>query len=141
MAETSNKRRRWLWLILSVGLIFIGAPIAWRLRPLNALERRLVGKWQTFYGPYLSPSPAFAMHADRTFRIGERTGHWHASDGKLFISYSIGSSMRTVPGSLWQRLDITWRGFWSVPAETVAFDNQGHVQLSYGAYTVFPDHD
>lgn len=141
MAETSINRRRWLWLILSAVLILIGGPIVWRLRPLNALEKRLVGEWQYYRGLYNSPSVAFTLHADRTIRRGESTGHWHASDGKLFLSFSIGSALRTQPGSFWQRLDLAWQGFWSVRPEPVIFDDHGRVPLSYGTFTVFPDGD
>lgn len=42
------RRRRIGWISLTAGLVLvIGVPLGWQFRPLNAVERRLVGVWST----------------------------------------------------------------------------------------------
>ena len=66
MTETVKKRRRWPWVILAAVLLLVGGPIAWRLRPLNATERRLVGTW-TPEDPAMTPELLpFTLKPDRT---------------------------------------------------------------------------
>lgn len=45
MTETVKRRHRWAWLVLAAVLLLVGGRVAWRSRPLNAIERRLVGDW------------------------------------------------------------------------------------------------
>jgi len=51
MTETGRRRRRWPWVVLAVVLLLVGGPIAWRFRPLNATERKLVGIWASASSP------------------------------------------------------------------------------------------
>lgn len=49
MTETVRKRLRWPWMALAVVLLLVGGPIAWRFRPLNKSERRLLGTFEVSF--------------------------------------------------------------------------------------------
>lgn len=75
MTETVKKRRRrWPWVVLAAVLLLALGPKAWQLRPLNATERQLVGKWG--HDP---DHVVWDFHADRhAIGLGFR-GTWSAS--------------------------------------------------------------
>lgn len=65
MLEVVRKRRRWpRWALATVGLL-IGMPVAWHLRPLNSMERRLVGVWE---GGLFVTQHEFVFTPDRRYR-------------------------------------------------------------------------
>jgi hypothetical protein len=81
------KLRRRHFVLLAVVLL-IGAPLAWRYRPLNATERKLAGNWTTD-DPLGSH---FIFTPDRKFQnypaagaFSLQTGNWTAGSGKLFL--------------------------------------------------------
>ena len=45
MADDLKKRRLWPYIAVALLLLFVGGPLAWLFRPLNATERKLVGTW------------------------------------------------------------------------------------------------
>jgi len=45
MSESKRPRRWWPYVVLVMGLGLLGAPLAWKCRPLNETERQLVGSW------------------------------------------------------------------------------------------------
>jgi hypothetical protein len=76
------KLRRRHFVLLAVALL-IGAPIAWRYRPLNETERKLVGTWS-----FLTSELTF--NDDRTFdeNFGEANfslvdGTWSATSDQI----------------------------------------------------------
>ena len=86
MTETV-KRRRWPWVVLGLLLLVIGVPIAWRFRPLNSEEKRLVGRWRsepTFDGAAIV-AYHFADSRRYTFSgvFREESGTWQMSEGVL----------------------------------------------------------
>jgi len=88
MAEIARRCRRWPWLIIPA--ILLGGLIAWRCRPLNAEERRLVGIWRRVSGPELIDE--LTLSADRSFIPWislvpslEPKGKWFASEGRLWL--------------------------------------------------------
>jgi hypothetical protein len=59
------KLRRRHFVLLAV-VLMIGAPIAWRYRPLNEFERKMVGHWET----RRDMSAPLLFTADRRFSAG-----------------------------------------------------------------------
>ncbi len=45
MNETTQRRRRWPWLIVAAILLLIGGTASWSRRPLSASESALLGVW------------------------------------------------------------------------------------------------
>lgn len=84
-----RKPRRWPWGVLVVLALSVGGPIAWRFRPLNAIEKTLVGRWQL-----LADGSAYELDARRRYLhpgTGGR-GSWSASQGRIvFRSDLLGS--------------------------------------------------
>lgn len=80
------KRFRWPLVLLSISLIVVLIPLAWRFRPLNAVERKLVGTWRR---PSVSEHPAFVvLRPDRriqTLSLGSFSpaGQWSASGSDM----------------------------------------------------------
>jgi len=79
-----KSRRRWPWAILAVVLLLVGGPIAWRFRPLNETERRLVGTWRSKY------------EAEYTFRLDHSFETAYGIRGRWSVSGSM-LQLRTVP--------------------------------------------
>lgn len=68
MLEVVTKRRRWpRWALATVGLL-IGVPVAWHLRPLNSMERRLVGVWEGGSSVSLRQLHQLTFTPDRRYR-------------------------------------------------------------------------
>jgi len=100
MSDTGNRRRRWPWLILALGLLVIGVPLVWRLRPLNATERALVGSWscdapkaELQFSPYHQFQGAIFWKLDVPQLRGElqETVHgatWSATNSRIEIRHS-----------------------------------------------------
>lgn len=100
MSETVTRRRRWPWVVLAVLLLLVAGPLAWKYRPLNATERKLVGVWAVASKPEqkirFSPSRRIGnnMHSTTSLATGVETtefgdfqdfGTWAASsDGVRF---------------------------------------------------------
>jgi len=113
-----KSRRRWPWAILAVVLLLVGGPIAWRLRPLNAAERTLIGFWVVEGG-----SRSMHLTADRCIRIaGKDVGAWSASEKAISVRYAV--AFKDLAGAPWldriytyfkmrepqQTSDIRWKG-------------------------------
>lgn len=108
MTENVKKRRRWPWLILAATLILVCGPTVWRLRPLNATERRLVGSWSPEHDSRLG---VFTFRADRAFcwthpnGFVAAKGSWSASARSLVIDYEPdGLSIKQLLFRLYRRL-------------------------------------
>lgn len=67
MSETVTRRRRWPWVVLAVLLLLVAGPLAWKYRPLNATERKLVGAW----APVSEPNNRVRFMA--THRVGRNS--------------------------------------------------------------------
>lgn len=93
MSDIVKKRRRWPWVILAVLLLLVGAPIAWRLRPLNETERSVIGTWRCEHD-YAIDYETFTSDRRLTIRTdnfatGDSetvTGTWYAANGVLYTS-------------------------------------------------------
>lgn len=77
------KRRRWKWYVLAAVVLVGLSPFLWRLRPLTADERSLIGTWREVRsGVYIQ------FTADRRFSgysgaSIEQSGTWRLSPGHL----------------------------------------------------------
>jgi len=87
MSDTVKKPRRWPWIVLAAVLLLICGPIAWRTRPLNATERRLVGHWRCKDRDLM-----LSLAANRRFQMAEipvnalpLEGRWTATASSLII--------------------------------------------------------
>lgn len=123
MMETVKRRRRWPWLILTVVLIAIGGPLAWRYRPLNAEEKRLVGTWSSL-PPYEGAAIRTYHFADSRrytegYVFGPVVGEWSMSRGvltfrpdrsePLSLSDAIAAYKAFVdPSSTWHSVNALW---------------------------------
>lgn len=73
MSEIVPRRRRWPYVVVLLILVVGGFPFAWRYRPLNSTERRLVGGWSSpapDEPPQMGYKPSKMLHffkADRTY--------------------------------------------------------------------------
>ena len=134
MSDTPKKRRRWPWMILVGVLLLVGAPIAWRFRPLNATERTLVGHWKG-----ADSVTTFELSANRRF-------HWESVD-KPFVD-GVSATHRSQP-LLFHMVDsrlLTMEGDWSATRSSLSFqddvDTDNFVFLSWlnrlRAYAVAP---
>ncbi len=94
--ETVRKRRRWLWVILGSLVLLIGGSIAWQLRPLNATERALVGRWS-----FVSHDESFEFRSDRYFVAGGGTEvrSWNASENTIAVQWPV--SFAQLGGGKW----------------------------------------
>ena len=92
MTETVTCRRRWPWMVVVTVVLATGIPVAWRLRPLNQAERKLVGVW-TEDIPKTDIPGRYQFRPDRTFLYelhdgdwGQlRSGHWWCSGDQLLL--------------------------------------------------------
>lgn len=108
-------QHRWKWgLAIAMLVLLVGAPLAWRFRPLNSTERQLVGIWTT---PSAGEQPSYMiLGADRRMTHGsglydparrhggltrEMDGTWEASGGAMY-----GTWKRDLP----TRLRDFWQG-------------------------------
>lgn len=103
MSQNRTKRRRWPWLVLCLVLLPSAGLVAWKLRPLTADERAMVGTWRApgIEAGRLSPVfPETTYRADRRweFRVRSQTaqrtpptfvstGTWSAARGRLVMTY------------------------------------------------------
>ena len=109
MSVSVKKRRRWPRIVLAGLILIVGAPIAWRFRPLSAAERTLVGRWGSTDG--LS---SFDLSANRRF-------HWESVD-KGFV-YGLSATHRSQP-ILFHMVDsrfLTMDGHWSATRSFLSF--------------------
>jgi hypothetical protein len=106
MVATTKTRRRWFLTALLATLLIVIALIAWNLRPLSPVERKLVGNWMS-PSRYVSPGHAvLRLKADRTFEMNdsfEGSGTWSASNGRLTLKYRA-----SAPGSSWRSRLSRW---------------------------------
>lgn len=107
MSDGLPKRRRWLILLLVIGVLVVSAPLAWRYRPMSEMERRLLGTWRAGGDPErgritLTRGRRISLIVDET----TFSGSWHASDQKLYLSYDqpFPRTWNEVPGYLKQRI-------------------------------------
>lgn len=92
MAETTPRRRRWPWWIAGAVLLLVAGPIAWSFRPLNTVERRLLGKWRSpTSDPSISVTYTFTPDRravfDTGFGLPPLHGTWSASSSGLLMSF------------------------------------------------------
>lgn len=80
MTESGTKRGRWPWIALATAVLFVGGPLAYRLRPLNAAERSLVGHWAA--SSNIDELSAI-YYSDRTFKMDGLVGSWSASNSAI----------------------------------------------------------
>lgn len=99
MTETVQRRRRWPWMLLAALVLSIGGPVVWRLRPLNAEERAVVGVWTAGRDPVrgidrheltLSPYRSFLRrYFNNDGSVSDETGSWHIDGRALVISFHL----------------------------------------------------
>ena len=92
--STVGRRRRWPWVVLAAVLVLVGGPLAWRFRPLNATEKRLVGRWQSTF----VDGSIYEFRPDRRWKhslFGER-GSWTAANGEISFRLDPSSPPLTV---------------------------------------------
>lgn len=83
MSETTKKRRRWPWVILVALVLLIGGPIAWRCRPLTAVERAILGKWTRHDS---ADEYTVTFSGNRTFSMDDEVvGTWSASGSSFSL--------------------------------------------------------
>lgn len=123
MSVTVKKRRRWPWIVLAVVLLLVALPVAWRLRPLSATERSLVGRWKSTDGV-----SSFHLSADRRF-------HWESVDDQFV--HGLSATHRSQP-LLFHLVDsrmLTMDGVWSAGKSSISFrddvDHDNFVFLSW----------
>ncbi len=76
--EVPKKRCRWPWVILVALVFLIGGSMAWRFRPLNPVERAILGKWIRHDGGGDEYTVTFS--SNRTFSMDDEVvGTWNAS--------------------------------------------------------------
>lgn len=96
MSATHRRLRWWQWLGVAV-LLIVTAQVAWRYRPLSAMERRLLGTWDIRSGAF---DGFITFTADRRFtflfrgrsptvgiEIPDIAGSWSASEPRLRYTY------------------------------------------------------
>lgn len=132
MAEIAKGRRRWPWWILAVVvLLLFGGPFAWRFRPLNAAERRMLGTWVDAE----FPDTRFTFRPDRTStRPGcdpapDVLGIWMCSQDRLFQQDDY-EAPQTPMAILkrWVRVDRWGRGA-STDWQTLRFEDDSHIWI------------
>lgn len=89
--SAENKRRRWPYVLAALAVLLV-APFAWKLRPLTATERSLLGTWRY----RAAPQPILLrLTADRRCtelqegwspEITIGSGDWHMVGSDLVIS-------------------------------------------------------
>ncbi len=112
MSGTIPKRRRWPWIILAAVLLFVGGPVAWQYRPLNATEKALVGVWRggwpTITELTFSPDRRYrrliVRNQDRWPLSG---GAWHAADQQISMKQTF--QERPDPPAFLARLERYFR--------------------------------
>ncbi len=99
MSDTVRKRRLRLWRLILAMVLFVGGPVAWWYRPLNATEARLVGTWRSDRG---SEFTLYRSHAYRLDFLNAR-GTWSAAESRL--------RTRIIPRetTLWGAVQVHWR--------------------------------
>lgn len=100
------KRRRWPWVVLAALLIVGGGPIAWRLRPLNAEERSVIGIWRCRV-PHAPSTFTITFTDDRRYLL-VRGNFQDTEEGNWFLSGDRLTCSAKIPGPLFHRFD------WSV---------------------------
>ena len=98
MTETAKRRRRWPGIVLAAVLLPVCGSMAWRFRPLNTVERAMVGHW-TFLATSAETRASFST--DRTFKMDEVVGSWSVSGSTLWL--------RT-PFTFAQTAGLPWHG-------------------------------
>lgn len=102
MAKFVRRHCRLLFVLFLIGIVAV--PVGYSLRPLNPLERRLVGTWE------MNPEsqqrlPTYHLGADRRYAV---TYGWHADaiseEGSWEVS---GNQLRMWPDLHWPR---SWGG-------------------------------
>lgn len=84
-SSTAKKRHRWSWVILGSLVLLIGGPLAWKFRPLNQLELRLVGTWyqHQYQTSDTSNNGIWTFFADRSYSTPMHFGSWAIINGRL----------------------------------------------------------
>lgn len=146
MSEIAARRRRWPWGVISVIVLVVGVPLAWKFRPLNATERKLLGTWES------SPKNRLSFHADRRFYLsGATPGDPVSEEAKSFIPpLEFGGTWTASGNSLYRdgfsHLDMPWQDrltlFWATltedAAESVIFDGPNQIRLRRVRYDRLP---
>ena len=110
MTSSSHRRGRWWRGIVAAVVLLAVVPIAWHFRPLNAMEKRLVGTWdirddrwdgfitfteeRRFTFLFRSRSP------ETGWDIPDIAGSWRASGSRLRYTYD--SPTRNLWSFLWR---------------------------------------
>jgi hypothetical protein len=140
MTEIVPKRRRWLWLIVATAFALIGGSIVWRLRPLNATERRLLGSWS----PTHTAQGPFTFCEDRTFYWSHPNGFvasrgtWSCSENSLELAFDHDGGL-----SVKQLLFRLYRRVAGHDRQPLRFDDAGIVlrDIPYARVATPPDPD
>lgn len=104
LQRASLSRRHRFWGILAVGLLLVAAPLAWRYRPLNASERRLIGEWRYYPASPDQNKESLRFRRDRTLawnsgRFDDSTefedrndadswAFWNCQNGRLTVWFT-----------------------------------------------------
>lgn len=134
MTETGKRRRRWSWMVLAAVLILISGAIAWRLRPLNAAERSLVGLWvPATWSDDLGP--ALEFRSDRRFTAKPRiqgyipfSGSWNASASDITMRRDF-SAVGTRSLSLYAKIQLHIQRSLFPGSSALQFEDLDHVTL------------
>lgn len=105
MTEALKKRRRWPWVLVAL-VLMTAASFAWRSRPLNEMERALVGEWRSA-DPDRKLHVAIQLAANRRYRTtvsgnetGTGTGRWTARGNTICFGQDV---------SFWGETGMPWR--------------------------------
>lgn len=141
MSETVTRRRRWPWVVLAMVVLLVAGPLAWKYRPLNATERKLVGVWALVSQPEqkirFSPSRRIGnnMHSTTSLATGVETtefgdfqdfGSWAASSRGVRVDLD----PELMPPQPWfERVQFVFLRLFGIEEDgfPITFDGEDHL--------------
>ena len=149
MSETTkSRRRRWLF---SIGALLLASafawPIAWKYRPINSLERQIVGHWKESGAEvntycfladrrfeYVRESPVMVGNVVQNIREFSELadgGTWSASSETLYLEFPVDEEAPIHERVLEIVSRIFVRGLRSIPLKIV---NSDHIVIGDRAF-------
>lgn len=129
MADLIQKRRRWPYGVAA--LLLLGGVALWLYRPLNSVERRVVGEWVSTE----SPRTPWTFRSDRTFDWLHASGQsvrgtWSCTSSSIELLYDP-PKIRTRWERIQERFSSLWHGW---DRHTLAFTAGGNLLIGSTEY-------